>query len=163
MSETKQSFGPGKWVLIIALGVVLGLTLWTGANALIAAWDKNRKDAEAAKIKAETEREGSEWLRQQSDWQKILLDARIAREHRSMPAGQAPLRRDGTLRSRIESTETYQSRLKEVGPEAITKEMRETLSIEYDVLDSRRNDLHGDDVYWFIDIVNLLKELGVNR
>lgn len=120
-SDGKSNFGSTKWVVIIALGVVFGLLLWTTGNIFLAEWQKNRREQEAAQEKAESDRESGEDARRRHAWSEIIFDAQLGEKARNMIGGTAPLRRDGTLRSRIESSPEYKRRLGEIGAGAMRK------------------------------------------
>src|SRR5882724_11808603 len=106
-SGTKSGFGHVKWIVIIALGVVSGLVLWTAGNAIVGEWLKSRREREATQQKAELAQRSALEKERIHAWSKIMLNAQFDEKAQHMPAGTAPMRKDGTLRSRIESTAEY--------------------------------------------------------
>jgi hypothetical protein len=161
--KTNMGSGSAKWVIIIALGVVLGLLLWTVGNAILAEWQKSRRDREAAQFEAELRRRGDEQLKGIHAWSEIMLDAEVRKEDQylQVPRSQVPARTDGTLRSRIESHPEYKRRLQEIGESAMRKELIYELSMKRQAsLDAMRRDYgRPNERQWYLAVNNLLKEL----
>lgn len=163
-AESKTKLSSGKWILIIALGVVLGLTLWTVGNAILGEWQKSRREREIAGFKADLERRGAEDSKRVHAWSEIMLDAEVRKEDQHMIGGTAPARTDGTLSSRIESHPEYKRRLQEIGSSAMRKELIDELLTRKEVSVNRmKNDIRRPNEWrWYQDVDNLLKELGVD-
>lgn len=165
-SNNESVFGSTKWSAIIALAVILGLVLWTARNSIIGGWLKSRREQGAPREKAEFERTFHASSRKMEDdskrffaWSKIMFDAQLDEKSQDMTGGIDPIRKDGKLRSRIESTAEYQSRLKEIGKDAIRNELIEVLSMKKKAMAGPSEGLRGANLQGYLEITDLLKEL----
>jgi hypothetical protein len=112
-SLSPRSTSAAKWVLLIALGVVLGLFLWTGVNAILAEWHRAREERrieEARQSSRERERIFEETtIEPIKIWTDIMLKAQYDSK-------------EPTLKARFERLPEYQNRLMKIGPDRMRRE-----------------------------------------